>query len=110
LECSDCHVPLKSGRPPDPPPPDPPPHRPATAPHDLELVPVLECENSVKLALAEGLLEDAGIPYLLNGRVWGVGSKFRPPKPYLLMEPFTIQVPNDRADEARALLAHLSES
>jgi Putative prokaryotic signal transducing protein len=112
VECSDCHVPLKSGPLPDPPPPDPVRQRPSPTPQDLELVAILECENSVKLALAEGILDDAGIPYFVNSRWWGPVSKHRANYVKALGGefPLRIQVASDRAAEARALLAHLSES
>jgi hypothetical protein len=72
IECSDCHVPLQSGPPPDPPSLNSPPELPTGTPQDLELVAILECKDSIKLALAEGLLDDAGIPYFLSGRIWGL--------------------------------------
>lgn len=60
-ECSDCHVPLSAG----PPPPEP------AGPFDptLDLVVVLETNDRIQLALAKGLLEDAGIPFFVLGQI-----------------------------------------
>jgi hypothetical protein len=54
-ECSDCHVPLLAGTSP------PEPAVPSTP--LLGLVVVLETNDRIQLALAKGLLEDAGIPF-----------------------------------------------
>jgi hypothetical protein len=105
-ECSDCHVTLRPGEPPDPL-PDASPGPPRAVIENLELVPVLACGNAAQLALARGVLDDAGIPYLLNdygasvsrlgehGVYWGSSA--------------TIQVASDRAREAQALLAPFEE-
>jgi len=74
----------------------------------MELVTVLECDNAVQLYAAEGILEDAGIPYLLNGQRFGPASKTRAFAAFTGDMPFRVQVAADRADEARALVAHLS--
>ena len=60
-ECSDCHVPLSPG---------PLPLEPAR-PFDptLDLVVVLETNDRIQLALAKGLLEDAGIPFFVLGQI-----------------------------------------
>ena len=83
-------------------------------PQDLEIVAILECKDSTKLALAEGLLEDAGIPYFLHGRLWGLATNSYHPSSLRLSSklpaPLTIQVLRDQEAEARALLAHLTET
>lgn len=55
--CADCRVPLKSGPPPEPQP----------APR-VEMVPVLECWDSVATALAKASLSQAGIPFYMEGQ------------------------------------------
>jgi hypothetical protein len=89
-ECPGCHVPLQAGT-------------------QADLVTVLECGNSVQLGLAEGTLEEAGIPYLLNGQRFGPTSKTRAFMAFTGDVPFRLQVARDRATEAHALLAHLAE-
>ena len=59
-ECSDCRVPLLAGAPPEPVDSFDP---------TLDLVVVLETNDDVQLALAKGLLEDAGIPFLVLGQI-----------------------------------------
>ncbi len=62
--CADCETPLVDGPAPDPrkldtgPKPDP----------DIELVPLVAIGDEHGLALVEGLLESAGIPYLARGK------------------------------------------
>jgi hypothetical protein len=104
MECSDCHVPLLTGPTPDLL-PDPSPN----STQDLELVTVLVASNLTELALAQGILEDSGIPYLLNGRKWGPVSKYRTSMAFMGDAPLTIQVASDRAPEARALVAPLAQ-
>ncbi len=76
---------------------------------DSELVTVLEIGNSVQLGLAEGTLEEAGIPYLLNGQRFGPTSKTRAFMAFTGDVPFRLQVARDRAAEAQALLANLAK-
>src|SRR5207249_5986234 len=60
-ECSDCRVPLLTGtRPPGPQDPFDP---------ALELVVVLDTTDRIQLAMAKGLLEDAGIPLFALGQI-----------------------------------------
>ena len=54
-----------------------------------------------------GILEDAGIPYLLNGQQFGLTSSIRAFPGLTGDMPFEVQVAKDRADEARALVAQL---
>jgi hypothetical protein len=44
---------------------------------ELELETILKCKDALKLGLARGILEDAGIPYLLNGQRFGPASSIR---------------------------------
>jgi hypothetical protein len=74
---------------------------------ELELEAVLECKDALQLGLARGILEDAGIPYLLNGKTFGRTSSIRAFTAFTRDMPFEVQVAKDRAGEARALLAHL---
>ncbi len=64
-----------------------------------ELVTVLEPDNMAVIALAKSILDDAGILYVVAGdealqNLYGVGQ-------------VKIQVAQERADEARGLLADL---
>ncbi len=91
-ECSDCHVPLMAGTcPPDPPDPFNP---------DLELVVVLETNDGVQLAMAKGLLEDAGIPLFVLGQIATLVQDVDG----FLRKWVRLQVPRDREAEARELL------
>jgi len=89
-ECSDCHVALEAGSPPQDEEFDP----------SLDLVVVLETDDRVKAALAKGVLEEAGIPYFVLGQIATLVTD---------VDPFThklarIQVARDREVEARELL------
>ena len=91
-ECSDCHVPLLAGTcPPDPPDPFNP---------SLELVVVLETNDPVQLAMAKGLLEDAGIPLFVLGQI----ATLIQDVDGFLHKWVRLQVPRDREAEARELL------
>ena len=90
-ECSDCQVPLLAGTPPEP--------ADAFDPA-LELVVVLETDDRVQLALAEGLLEDAKIPFFALGQI---ATLVQDVDPYL-HKWIRLQVPRDREAEARELL------
>jgi hypothetical protein len=96
-ECSDCHVPLLTGAPP-PEPTDP------SSP-DLGLVVVLATNDSILLALAKGLLEDAGIPFFALGQIATLIQDVDP----FLHKMVRIQVPRDREAEARQILETLFE-
>ena len=89
-ECSDCHVALEVGSPPENEEFDP----------SLDLVVVLETDDRVKAALAKGVLDEAGIPYFVLGQIATLVTD---------VDPFThklarIQVARDREAEARELL------
>ena len=77
---------------------------------DLDLRVVLETSDLSRIALGEGLLESAGIPYLARGEgiqdLFGIG-RLVPVNP--ITGPVVIQVA--AADEARArdLLARLAD-
>ena len=95
-ECADCHVPLSPGvLPPEP-----------AAPFDptIGLVVVLETNDPIQLALAKGLLEDAGVPYFALGQIATLVTDVDP----FLHKTVRVQVPRDREAEARELLEQLS--
>jgi hypothetical protein len=60
-ECSDCQVRLLEGT--------RPPERPDAFDPNLELVVVLETNDRIHLALAQGVLESAGIPLYVLGQI-----------------------------------------
>ena len=93
-ECADCHIPLLAGSPPI----EPDPFDPA-----LDLVVVLETDDAVQLALAKGLIEDAGIPFYILGQIATLIQDVDP----LLHKVVQLQVPRDREQEARELLEPL---
>lgn len=83
-ECSACHVPLQQGAPDD-------------------LVEVLETRDAIQLAMARGLLEDAGIPFYLLGQITRLVNDVDP----FLQKHVRIQVPRDRQAEAQEILEML---
>jgi len=94
-ECSDCHVPLLTG---------------TGAPDlqdlfdpGLELVVVLETNDRIQLAMAKGLLEDAGIPFFVLGEIATLVQDVDG----FLRKWVRLQVPRDREAEARELLEQL---
>jgi hypothetical protein len=96
-ECSDCHFPLIAGALPE---------KPASAfDPTLGLVVVLETTDRVQLAMAKGLLEDAGIPYFVLGQIATLVQDVDG----FLNKWLRVQVPRDREAEARELLAELLE-
>jgi hypothetical protein len=70
---------------------------------ERELVVVFETNDRVQLAMAKGVLDDAGIPYFVMGQiatlVQGVDG--------FLRKWIRLQVPRDREAEARELLQQL---
>ena len=95
-DCADCHVPLSPGTPsPEP-----------VVPFDptIGLVVLLETNDLIQLALAKGLLEDAGIPYFALGQIATLVTDVDP----FLHKTVRVQVPRDREAEARELLEQLS--
>jgi Putative prokaryotic signal transducing protein len=96
-ECSDCKVPLLAGPlPPEPETPDP-------FDPSLGTVVVLESRNAIQLALAKGLLDDSGIPYILLGKITTLVNDVDP----FLQKPVRILAPSDREAEAREVLESL---
>jgi hypothetical protein len=90
-ECSDCHIPLVEKLPP-----------PAEVPTpNLELVRVLEGNNFVVHSLAKSALEQAGIPYYVEGEEIGVSMSGIDPHLYRW---WAIQVARDHEPQARAIL------
>jgi hypothetical protein len=96
-ECSDCRVPLAAGtgREVAPDPFDP----------SLELTVVLETNDPIQLGMAKGLLEDAGIPFFVLGQIATLVQEIDP----YLRKWGRVQVPADRAEEARQVLDQLSQ-
>ena len=97
-ECSDCHVPLLAGtRPPG-----------QADPFDptLDLVVVLETNDSFQVALVKGLLEEAGIPFYILGQIATLVNDVDGS----LNKWVRVQVPSDREAEARALLEELRQA
>ncbi|MDE3166127.1 MAG: DUF2007 domain-containing protein [Acidobacteriota bacterium] len=76
------------------------PKPPADAGTGPELVAVLETNNQIQLALAKGLIEDAGIPLYIQGQIATLIQEVDG----LLHKWVRLQVPRERADEARELL------
>jgi hypothetical protein len=94
-ECSDCQVTLLAGTPP----PEPVDRFDPT----LGLVVVLETNDQIQLALAKGLLEEAGIPFFILGQIAILIQDLDP----FLNKWVRVQVPRDREAEARELMADL---
>jgi len=91
-ECADCHVPLAAG--------ELPPEPPGQFDPALELVVVLETNDRIQLALAKGLLENAGIPFFILGQIATLVQDVDG----FLKKWVRLQVPRDREAEARELL------
>ena len=96
-ECSDCHIPLLAGSPPPEPPTDFDPN--------LDLVVLLETNDGIQLGMAEGLLEEAGIPFFVLGQIATLIQDVDP----FLHKWARIQVPRDREAEARELLETMAQ-
>ena len=97
-ECSDCQVPLLEGTP--PPEPD------TSFDPALDLVVVIETNEAMLLAMAQGLLEDAGIPFFVLNQITRLVSDVDP----FLHKWVRLQVPRDREAEARELVEPLLEA
>jgi len=67
------------------------------------LVVVLETNDQVQLAMAKGLLENAGIPLFIQGQF----ASMYPNVDAFLSKWVRLQVPEDRAAEAQELLEQL---
>ena len=70
---------------------------------DLDLVIILETNDRIQLAMATGLLEDAGIPFFSLGQIATLVSDVDG----FLRKWIRLQVPRDREVEARELLETL---
>ena len=71
---------------------------------NLELIVILETNDRIQLALAKGLLEDAGIPIYVLGQIATLVQDVDP----FLHKWVRLQVPRDRDEEARELLEQLA--
>ena len=94
-ECSDCQVPLLAGT--------SPPEPPDGFDPALDLVVVLETNDSIHVAMAKGLLEDAGIPFFVLGQITTLVTDVDG----LLRKWVRVQVSRDREAQARELLETL---
>jgi hypothetical protein len=93
-ECTDCHVPLAPGRPPE-----------ASEEHQVDLVTVLETSDPFVVNLGKASLEDAGIRYVVGGDDSAErGLSGMSPMGAMASQ---IQVESARAAEARELLEPL---
>lgn len=90
-ECSDCHVGLVA---------QPPPLAEVPSP-DLELVRVLEGNNQIVEAVAKMVLEEAGIPFYMEGQEVAVSMAGIDPH---IHRWWGVQVARDHEAEARKLL------
>jgi hypothetical protein len=81
-----------------------PPSRPESFDPDAELVVILETNDRIQLAMAKGLLEDAGIPYFVLGQIATLVTDVDG----LLHKWVRLQVPRGCEAEARELLEQLS--
>jgi hypothetical protein len=81
----------------------PPEEPPSSFDPTLDLVVVLETNDSVQLAMAKGLLEDAGIPFFILGQIATLVQDVDG----FLHKWVRVQVPRDREAEARQLLEEL---
>jgi hypothetical protein len=70
----------------------------------LELVVILETNDRIQLAMAKGLLEEAGIPFFVLGQIATLVTDVDG----MLRKWVRIQVPRDREAEAREILEQLS--
>ena len=95
-ECADCHVPLLAGS---------APSEPESFDPELNLVVVLETNDQFELALAKGLLEEAGIPFFVLNQISVLVNDVDP----MLHKWVRLQVARDREAEARELLGAMLE-
>jgi hypothetical protein len=70
---------------------------------NLGLVVVLETNDRIQLALAKGMLEEAGIPFYILGQI----ATLIQDVDGFLHKWVRVQVPRDREAEARELLAEM---
>ncbi len=67
---------------------------------ELDLAVVLETNDGIQLALAKGLLEDAGMPFFVLGQIATLVTDVDP----FMHKWVQVQVPSDREAEARDIL------
>ena len=67
---------------------------------NLDLTIALATNDRIQLAMAKGLLEEAGIPFFVLGQITTLVSDVDP----FVHKSFRLQVPRDRATEAREVL------
>lgn len=67
---------------------------------DLNLAVVLQTNDGIQLALAKGLLEDAGLPFFVLGQIATLVQDVDP----FMHKWVQVQVPSDREAEARDIL------
>jgi hypothetical protein len=91
-ECSDCHVALLAGA--------PPPEAASEFNPAIDLVVVLETNDGIQVAMAKGLLEEAGIPFFVLGQITTLVTDVDG----FLRKWVRVQVPRDREAEAREIL------
>jgi hypothetical protein len=96
-ECSDCKVALLAGT--------LPPEPPSQFDPAIGLVVVMETNDGIRLAMAKGLLEDAGIPFFVLGQITTLVTDVDG----FLRKWVRVQVPRDREAEARELLEELEQ-
>ena len=70
---------------------------------NLGLVVVLETNDRIQLALAKGMLEEAGIPFYILGQI----ATLIQDVDGFLHKWVRVQVPRDRETEAREILAEM---
>jgi hypothetical protein len=70
-----------------------------------DMVVVLETSDRIQSAMAKGLLDDAGIPLYISGEITTLVQDLDP----FLHKSVRLQVPRDRAAEARDILEQLNE-
>jgi hypothetical protein len=102
-ECSDCRLALVWEKQDLEPEPDNAP--PARGDPDLPLVTVLESSDPLVIAAAQGLLDEAAIPFYVLGDE--IGARYTGHGFY---SPRRVQVGRDRETEARALLQSFTET
>ena len=78
-------------------------NKPGSSEPATQLVVVLETNDQIQLAMAKGLLEDAGIPLFIGGQLATLYQSLDG----FLHKWVRLQVPEDRAAEAKELLEQL---
>ncbi|MFN7997383.1 MAG: DUF2007 domain-containing protein [Bryobacteraceae bacterium] len=96
-ECADCHNRLLAGSMP----PEPSGSR---FDPNIDVVVVLETNDSIQLAMAKGLLEEANIPFFVLGQIATLVQDVDG----FLRKWVRVQVPRDREAEARELLESMA--